>query len=133
MFLVGTMRRSGSGFLQHAPAVRFSSSAILAVTTVADRGSAMKLARGLVDNKLVACVNVIPGVTSVYRWKANVETSDEMMLLMKTTRERYDAVQSFIKENHPYEVPELIQFKVEDGLPAYLKWIVDETSSGARE
>ena len=90
--------------------------------------SAQKLATLLVEQRLAACVNVLPPCTSVYRWQGKVETASEIPLLIKTTRERYAALESTIRAHHPYELPEIIAVSLSAGLPAYLEWIKTETA-----
>ncbi len=110
---------------------------VLCLSTCPDRGSALGLARVLVEERLAACVSVLPGVTSLYRWQGSIEQNDELQLLIKTTRTNLPALKARLSELHPHEVPELIVLEVVDGLPAYLAW-VDATaracgSSGAPE
>ena len=96
---------------------------IMAVTTTADEQSAVALARELVERRIVACVNILPRVRSVYRWKGNIEEEVECVLLMKTGAERYEALEAALDELHAYEVPELIVLPIEGGSDAYLGWI----------
>jgi periplasmic divalent cation tolerance protein len=77
----------------------------------------------LVEERLAACVNLIGGVHSVYRWKETVETADEVLLLIKTQEEKVDAVRARVHELHSYEVPEFLVLDVADGSSAYLAWI----------
>ena len=81
--------------------------------------------------RLAACVQVLPGMTSVYRWQGKLERADEVLLLAKTTRDRLDALTARIVELHPYELPEVVAVDVFGGLPGYLAWIADETHPGA--
>ena len=97
--------------------------AIVALSTVGNAGDAQRIGRALVERRLVACVNVVPGVTSIYAWKGAVETSQELLLVIKTRRRRFDALRAALLELHPYEVPELVALPVADGGPAYLEWI----------
>jgi periplasmic divalent cation tolerance protein len=101
---------------------------ILVISTLPDREQAEKLAQVLIDQKLAACVNILPAATSVYRWQGKVETASETMVLIKTTMERYPALESVIKTQHPYELPEIIAVPLVAGLPAYLAWVETETS-----
>ena len=101
---------------------------ILVISTLPDREQAEKLAHTLIEQQLAACVNVLPAVTSVYRWQGQVETANETILLIKTTMARYPAVEAAIKAQHPYELPEIIAVPVSTGLPAYLDWVKTETS-----
>lgn len=93
---------------------------------------ASALAEQVVAAGLVACVNIVPGIRSVYRWQGAVESATEQLLVMKTTAVRLAALQAVIAGAHPYDVPEIIALPVHGGLPAYLQWIVDETRPGAR-
>lgn len=89
--------------------------------------SARRIARHLVEARLAACVNIIPGATSIYRWKGVVEEAAEWMLVIKTRRDRFDALRTELAAIHGYEVPELIAVDIVDGLPAYLNWIDQES------
>jgi periplasmic divalent cation tolerance protein len=95
----------------------------LIISTVSSRDEAQHIARALVDRKLVACVNIVGPIESIYRWKGEIENSQEFMLLMKTESDRFDRVREAVKALHSYEVPEVIQVPIENGLPAYLEWI----------
>ena len=102
--------------------------AVIAVlTNLPDSGSAFNLARDLVTLRLAACANVLSPVTSFYRWEGRDEQATEYPVLIKSTRERYAELESAIRARHPYSVPEIIAWPVEQGLPAYLKWVEDET------
>ena len=96
-------------------------------TTVAKESDAVQLARAIVESRLAACVQSVP-IRSVYRWKGRVEDEPEILLLAKTTRARSSALVDYIRGTHPYEVPEIIVTPVDDGLPAYLQWVSDETT-----
>ena len=96
---------------------------LLILTTMPDKTSAEQLAHDLVEKKLAACVNILDEMTAVYRWDDAIHTGTEYSLLIKTVQARYDAVQTFIHKQHPYELPEIIAVPVEQGLPAYLNWI----------
>ena len=101
---------------------------LLLLTNLPDATSAKMLAAHLVEHRLAACVNELAPCHSVYRWQGAVETATEIPLLIKTTRERYAAVEAALRELHPYDVPELIAVPVELGLPEYLAWARDECS-----
>jgi periplasmic divalent cation tolerance protein len=83
----------------------------------------------LVERQLAACVNLIPKVESIYRWKGRVERSDEVLAIFKTTVDRYPAFEAALVELHPYEVPEVLAVGVEAGLPSYLAWLGEVVSS----
>lgn len=85
------------------------------------------IARCLVEERLAACVNRISGVVSTYRWQEKIETEQECLLLIKSTRERFDALKHRIQELHSYELPEIIAVEVVAGLDRYLNWVVEET------
>ena len=105
--------------------------AVIAVlTNLPDSESAFNLARELVHLRLAACANVLAPVTSFYRWDGNEEQATEYPVLIKSTADRYDAVETAIRERHPYSVPEIIAWPVARGLPAYLDWV--EQESGVR-
>jgi periplasmic divalent cation tolerance protein len=100
---------------------------LIVLTNCPDAEVADRLARTLVEQRLAACVNRMPAVDSVYRWQGVVERAVEVPLLIKSTRERLPEVQEAIRALHPYDVPEIIAIPVIAGLPAYLRWVVDET------
>lgn len=99
---------------------------LVCTCTCPDLASAERLAGALVDERLAACVQVLPGVRSVYRWQGAVEHAAETLLLIKTTRERLDALAARVREVHPYELPELLAVEATGGLPAYLAWVAAE-------
>ncbi|HOI11945.1 MAG TPA: divalent-cation tolerance protein CutA [Myxococcota bacterium] len=86
------------------------------------------MARDLVDSGLAACVNRLPGIRSVYRWQGAVHDDAEELLIVKTSRERVDAVVARVREIHPYEVPEVIALPVEAGSAPYLAWVLEQTA-----
>lgn len=102
-----------------------SAPAQIVLCTCPEQETAQRLATGLVERQLAACVNVLPGVRSFYRWEGRLEQADEVQLLIKTSNNNYPAVEQFIRQQHPYEVPEIIAIPVTAGLPAYLKWLED--------
>lgn len=95
----------------------------ITLCTCPDKDTAEKIAHLLVNDKLAACVNILPGITSVYRWHEQVESAQEHLLLIKANKSRYQAIETTIKKHHPYELPEIIAVPIEDGLPEYLHWI----------
>ena len=97
--------------------------ALVALSTVGNADDARRIARALVERRLAACVNVVPGLTSVYSWKGAVETDQELLLVIKTRRARFEALRAALVELHPYEVPELIALPVEAGHGPYLDWL----------
>lgn len=100
---------------------------LLIFTNLPDAPSAEALATTLVSERLAACVNMLAPCRSVYRWQGEIESAQEVPLLIKTTTERYAAVEEAIRSAHPYELPEIIAVPVAQGLPDYLGWVVTET------
>lgn len=96
---------------------------VLVLTTVGSESEARQLAHGLVERRLAACVNIVPKIQSIYRWEDKVESAEEFLLLIKTTKGRASEVQSTIRELHSYDLPECIVIAVEGGSENYLKWI----------
>ncbi len=97
-------------------------------STIDDVHKAQQLATTLVNEKLAACVNIIPSVWSVYHWQGTVEKAVENLLIIKTSEERLDELMDRLRELHPYDLPEIIALPVETGLPEYLRWVVEITS-----
>jgi len=95
--------------------------------TCPDHDTATRLAKQLVECRLAACVNVLPGLTSVYRWNGCIEQASETLLLIKTHAARLAALLDALARAHPYEVPEIIAVPIVAGLPGYLNWIEQET------
>lgn len=98
------------------------------LVTTANRREAMRIAESVVEKRLAACSNVLPSVTSIFRWKGRVQKSGETLLIMKTTSRRYPALQRLIRSMHSYEVPEIIGLTVERGLHPYVEWVHKETA-----
>ncbi len=101
---------------------------LLVITNCPDEKSANTIALALVEEKLAACVNILPRMQSIYRWEGAVESATEIPLLIKTTAANYPALESAIRNHHPHKVPEIIALPVERGLPAYLDWVTAETA-----
>lgn len=101
--------------------------ALVVLTNCPDEACADAIASVLVERRLAACVNVLAPCRSVYRWEGRTESAKEVPLLIKTTRDRYDALETAIRAHHPYELPEIVAVSVVRGLPAYLDWIAAET------
>lgn len=95
--------------------------------TCPDADSATRLADALVGEHLAACVSVVPGLRSVYRWQGAIERSDESLLLIKTSRDRLDALTARVRDLHPYELPEVVAVEVAGGLSTYLDWVAEQT------
>ena len=102
---------------------------LLVITNAPDADTADRIATTLVDRKLAACVNVGAPMRSVYRWQGAVEQATELPMWIKTTAARRDALIAALTELHPYDVPEVLVVPVQDGLPAYLDWIREETQA----
>lgn len=102
---------------------------ILVLTNVPDRAIAERLADMLIAGQLAACVNILAPCRSVYRWKDNVQHDEEHPMLIKTTAERYPALEQALRAGHPYELPEIIAVPIVRGLPAYLDWVAAETKT----
>lgn len=100
---------------------------LLVLTNVPDAALAHAMAQQLVEQKLAACANILPAVQSVYQWQGAIEQTNEVTLLIKTVRARYEELEAAIKAMHPYDVPEIIALPIIAGLPAYLDWIAHET------
>ena len=99
----------------------------LIITTTANKESAREIARLLVEKRLAACAQMLP-IESIYFWQGKICEESETALFIKSKTALFDEIKAAIKENHPYEVPEIVQIPITDGLPEYLKWIGDCTS-----
>lgn len=97
----------------------------LILNTCSDKVSAEKIARLLVEQKLAACVNIVPNISSIYSWQSQIESATEFLLLIKAPKNNYQAIETTIKNHHSYELPEIIAVPIEHGLPEYLHWIDD--------
>ena len=100
---------------------------IVILCTAPDEATAERLAQGLVDARLAACVNVVPGVRSYYRWQDKMECEGEVQLLIKTRRSRFDDVAAWIATHHPYDVPELVALSASRVSQSYLAWALEQT------
>ena len=100
--------------------------------TVESKEEADKISRGLVEDKLAFCVSPVPGIQSTYHWEGKLHVDEEFLLIIKTRKDRYDALETWVKINHSYEVPEIIALPIEQGLPAYLtgidNWVTNKDS-----
>jgi periplasmic divalent cation tolerance protein len=96
---------------------------VVAFSTVARAEDAERIAHALVEQRVAACVNIVSGITSVYRWKGRLEKDEERLLVIKTRRDRIEALRLALLAVHPYEVPELVVLPVEAGHLPYLTWI----------
>jgi periplasmic divalent cation tolerance protein len=107
--------------------------ALLVLTNLPDEASALTLAKTLIAERLAACVNVLAPCRSVYHWQGVIENAQEVPLLIKTTAERYVALESAIRAGHPYELPEIIAVPIDRGLPEYLDWVAAETLAASTD
>jgi len=96
---------------------------VVAFSTVAQEADAQRLARAFVEQRLAACVNIVPGLTSVYRFQGQIESEREHLLIIKTRADRVEALRTALVSQHPYEVPELVVLGIETGHAPYLAWI----------
>ncbi|MBX3244935.1 MAG: divalent-cation tolerance protein CutA [Acidobacteria bacterium] len=96
---------------------------LIVMTTTPNADEANSLARTIIENKLAACVQILPPMTSVYVWDGSVQTESEHLLLIKTLEEKFDDLERFINANHSYDVPEIVAVKSEAVSNEYLKWI----------
>jgi periplasmic divalent cation tolerance protein len=91
--------------------------------TCPDKDTAENIAGLLLNDKLAACVNILPGITSMYIWHEQIESAQEQLLLIKANKSCYQAIEKAIQKHHPYELPEVIAVSIDNGLPEYLHWI----------
>ena len=101
----------------------------MVLTTVPDAEAGARLARTLVAERLAACVNLVPGVRSIYRWQGQLEDASEVLLLVKTRADRCAALAARIQALHPYELPEVLELAAGGGSAAYLDWVRRESST----
>lgn len=99
----------------------------VAISTAPDLETARKIVKALVDEGVIACGNILPGVTSIYRWQGDVEEAQEVLLILKTTDQAWPRLEERLPELHPYEVPELLLVDVSDALPDYVGWLRENT------
>ena len=96
---------------------------LLAISTFPDTEIARRISNQLVSERFAACANIFPSVESIYRWKGNIESANEILVLFKVSEDRQTAFQDKLRSLHPYDVPEIIFVPVTNGLPEYLKWV----------
>ena len=101
---------------------------VLVLTTVPSADLGEQIGRSLVESGLAACVNVLPPMVSVYRWKGAVQRDVECQLIIKTVRARVDDVHAHVTQQHPYDLPEFLVVAIDDGNPAYLAWVAAHSS-----
>jgi periplasmic divalent cation tolerance protein len=98
--------------------------------TMPDAETARRIGRTLVEEKLAACVNVVSGVVSIYNWKGSIQEDEEVLCLVKTSPERFPQLQARLLELHPYDLPEVLGFTVDEGSQAYVDWVRQNTDAG---
>jgi periplasmic divalent cation tolerance protein len=106
------------------------SDVLACLMTCPDLQTAERIARALVEERLAACVNVVPGVRSIYRWKGAVEDAAEVLCVVKTTAARLDPLRARLVELHPYDCPELVALPIGSGLEPYLEWVRSSVADG---
>ena len=99
---------------------------VVVLTALGALPDAERIARALVEERLAACVNIVPGITSIYRWKGAVEQEAELLLVIKTMAAQLDALKARLLELHPYELPEVVVLPIGGGHQAYLDWIAEQ-------
>jgi len=104
---------------------------IIVLSTCGTAEEAERIARRLVEKRLAACVNVVAGVRSVYRWRGAIEDAPESLLIIKSSRDLFDRLRAELEMAHSYEVPEVVALTIVDGSPGYLRWLEHELSSEA--
>ena len=103
------------------------SSIYLVLSTVDDEQEAARLANVLVEERLAACVNIVPGLTSIYRWEGEVQREQEYLMVVKTSEDRLEELEFRLADLHPYDTPEIVSIPVVSGNEAYLEWVREET------
>jgi periplasmic divalent cation tolerance protein len=103
---------------------------LLVLSTAASEAEARKIAQALVERKLAACVNIVPKIVSVYKWQGRVESADEHLLIIKTTRKCGEKVMTAVRELHSYELPECLAIAVDSGSQEYLRWLAENVGEG---
>ena len=106
-------------------------SIVICLVTAPSRESAVALAKGVVEKRLAACVNIVPGVESVYRWEGSMVMDEEALMVIKSSEERVAALREEIFKQHPYSVPEFVVFSPKDVSPAYAEWILGSLTTDA--
>jgi periplasmic divalent cation tolerance protein len=107
---------------------KFMSTYQILLTTCPDQATAHNIAKSLLEQNLVACVNIVPQIQSLYVWRDEIVSDNEVLLLIKTTTKSYADIEKLILQLHPYELPELIAIAITQGLPGYLNWLSSSTA-----
>ena len=102
---------------------------LIAFCTFPDADVARKIVREIVDLRLAACGNVLPQMRSIYRWQGKVESADEVLVIFKLGAQRYREFETKLRALHPYDVPEIISYKIDNGLPEYLRWVTESCAT----
>ena len=100
------------------------------LVTAPSQDLAQQLAHDLVTERLAACVNVVPGVTSIYAWEGKIEQAEEVLMIIKTQSSRYAALEEHIRAHHPYDTPEIVELSAGRVTPRYWQWVMKETTRG---
>ncbi len=111
----------------YTPGMSDPADALVVLVTAPTADQAAELARAVVEERLAACGNVVPAIRSIYRWEGAVQDDAEALLVLKTTRDRFEALRDRLLALHPYQVPEVLALPVEAGSAAYLAWLAAET------
>ncbi|XP_030051174.1 protein CutA isoform X3 [Microcaecilia unicolor] len=119
------LRIVGTRFFSMASEVYISGTHSAAFITCPNDTVAKEIARGIVEKKLAACVNIVPQITSIYEWKGKIEEDSEVLMMIKTRSSKVPALTEFVRSVHPYEVAEVISLPIDQGNPPYLKWVGD--------
>lgn len=123
VFMFHLLRSVGIRGFSMASEVYSAGTHSAAFITCPNQSVAQTLARGIVEKKLAACVNIVPSIISVYEWQGKIEEDNEVLLMIKTRSSKIPSLAEFVRSNHPYEVAEVISLPIEQGNPPYLKWI----------
>jgi len=102
---------------------------LVVLVSVGNKNEAVRIGEGMVNARLAACANIITGIQSIYHWKGKVVKAKEVLLILKSTRPRYRALERAIKTMHTYETPEIIALSVKECFEQYIVWVCDETHS----
>ena len=122
--------RKGYLTIMAQPLLRKSAGQVLVIlVTAVDQEEAVRIGKAMVKAKLAACANIISGIQSIYRWKGKVVKAQEVLLILKSTKPRYRALEKAIKTVHTFEIPEIIALPVKEGLEQYIGWVRSETHS----
>jgi periplasmic divalent cation tolerance protein len=95
------------------------------ITVSGDKAAA--LSQEIIENRLAACVNIVSGIQSIYRWKGKIVKDEEALLIVKTATKKVETLIKFVKENHSYDIPEVVSLNIAEGNPDYLDWLDEET------